>query len=40
MSMELSKLRRVFQDIPESRNILIRYLSGANSIALRRVVGL
>lgn len=37
--MELSNFRRVFQDIPDYRIILIRCLSGANLIVLRRVVG-
>ena len=39
MTMELSKFRRVFQDIPECRTILIRCLSGANLFVLRRAVG-
>ena len=39
MTMELSKFRRVFEDIPDCRTILIRCLSGANLIALRRAVG-
>jgi len=39
MTMELSKFRKVFQDIPECRTMLIRCLSGANLIALRGAVG-
>ena len=37
--MELSKFRRLFQDLPEGRNTLIRCLSGASLIALRSAVG-
>ena len=39
MTVELSKFRRLFQDIPDCRTILVRCLSGANLIALRRAVG-
>jgi hypothetical protein len=37
--MDLSKFKRVFQDIPECRTILVCCLSGANLIALRMAIG-
>ena len=37
--MELGIFRRVFQDIQEPRALLIRYLSGASLIALRKAIG-
>jgi len=39
MAIDLSKFRKVFQDIPECRTMLIRCLSGANLLALRGAVG-
>ncbi|KAL2043407.1 hypothetical protein N7G274_003713 [Stereocaulon virgatum] len=37
--MNLSKFRRIFQDLPEARNTIICCLSGASLIALRSAAG-